>query len=47
VSRAPKPDVADPLAAIVDFQKQLKAKGIELLLVPGAAESGASIPTRP
>lgn len=40
VSRAPKPDVADPLAAIVDFQKQLKAKGIELLLVPVPPKAG-------
>ena len=34
VSRAPKPDVADPIPAIVDFQAQLKTRGIELLLVP-------------
>jgi len=34
VSHSPKPDAADPLPAIVDFQKQLKARGIELLLVP-------------
>ncbi len=34
VSRAPKPDIADPIPAIVDFQTQLKARGIELLLVP-------------
>jgi hypothetical protein len=40
VSRAPKADVADPLAAIVDFKNQLKAKGIELLLVPVPPKSG-------
>src|SRR4051794_24966415 len=34
VSRAPKADAADPMVAIVDFQKQLKARGIDLLLVP-------------
>jgi alginate O-acetyltransferase complex protein AlgJ len=34
VSRAHKPDLADPIPAIVDFQKQLKAHGIELLVVP-------------
>ena len=34
VSRAPKADWADPLACIVDFQKQLKARGIDLLLAP-------------
>ena len=34
VSRSPKPDMADPIPAIVDFQTQLKARGIELLLVP-------------
>jgi len=33
-SRSPKPDTADPIAAIVDFHTQLKARGIELLLVP-------------
>src|SRR4051812_29750316 len=40
VSRAPKPDLADPIPAIVDFQKQLKAKGIELLLVPVPPKAG-------
>jgi SGNH hydrolase-like domain, acetyltransferase AlgX len=34
VSRASKPEYADPLAAIVDFHDQLKQAGIELLLVP-------------
>ncbi|MEY2564122.1 MAG: alginate O-acetyltransferase complex protein AlgJ [Verrucomicrobiota bacterium] len=34
VSRSHKPDLADPIPAIVDFQKQLKARGIELLVVP-------------
>jgi len=34
VSRAHKAELADPIPAIVDFQKQLSAKGIELLLVP-------------
>ena len=34
VSRAHKPDLADPIPAIVDFQKQLKTRGIDLLVVP-------------
>jgi hypothetical protein len=34
VSRAHKPELADPVPAILDFQQQLKARGIELLLVP-------------
>ena len=34
VSRAHKPDLADPLPAILDFDQQLKARGIELLVVP-------------
>ncbi|HEX4630149.1 MAG TPA: hypothetical protein VH188_04225 [Chthoniobacterales bacterium] len=34
VSRAHKPDLADPLPAILDFHQQLKARGIELLIVP-------------
>jgi len=34
VSRAHKPELADPIPAIVDFQKQLKARGIDLLVVP-------------
>jgi hypothetical protein len=34
VSRSHKPELADPIPAIVDFQKQLKAQGIDLLVVP-------------
>src|SRR5436190_6320394 len=34
VSRAHKPELADPVPAILDFQQQLKARGIELLVVP-------------
>ena len=34
VSRSHKPDQADPVPAIVNFQKQLKARGIDLLVVP-------------
>lgn len=34
VSRATKPEFADPIPAIVDFNNQLKALDIELLLVP-------------
>ena len=34
VSRARKPEAADPIAAIVDFHQQLKQLGIELLLLP-------------
>jgi hypothetical protein len=34
VSRAQKPEHADPLPAILDFRDQLKQRGIELLLVP-------------
>jgi alginate O-acetyltransferase complex protein AlgJ len=34
VSRAHKPDLADPIPAIVDFQQQLKTHGIELVVVP-------------
>ena len=34
VSRAHKPDLADPLPAILDFKQQLKTRGIELLMVP-------------
>ncbi len=33
-SRAAKPDQADPLPVIADFQEQLAALGVELLLVP-------------
>lgn len=34
VCRAHKPELADPLPAILDFHQQLKARGIELLVVP-------------
>ena len=34
VSRARKPEAADPIPAIVDFHEQLKKRGIDLLLVP-------------
>src|SRR5437588_8140654 len=34
VSRAHKPELTDPVPAIVDFQQQLKTRGIELLVVP-------------
>jgi len=34
VSKASSPDKADPLPAIVDFNAQLKAMGIELILAP-------------
>jgi SGNH hydrolase-like domain, acetyltransferase AlgX len=34
VSRAHKPESADPIPAIVDFHDQLKRRGIELLLMP-------------
>src|SRR4051812_40129738 len=34
VSRAHKPELADPFPAIADFHEQLKAHGIELLVVP-------------
>ena len=34
VSRAHKPELANPVAAIVDFHQQLKTRGIELVLVP-------------
>jgi alginate O-acetyltransferase complex protein AlgJ len=33
-SRAHKPELADPVPAILDFQQQLKARGIDLLVVP-------------
>ncbi len=33
-SKASKPEFADPLPAIVDFNKQLKEKGIELIFMP-------------
>ena len=34
VSKATRPDIADPLPAIVDFHGQLKELGVELLMVP-------------
>src|SRR3954470_6478203 len=34
VSRAHKPELADPVPAILDFQQQLKAHGIDLVVVP-------------
>jgi hypothetical protein len=34
VSRARKPELANPIVAIVDFHQQLKARGIELVVVP-------------
>jgi alginate O-acetyltransferase complex protein AlgJ len=34
VSRATKPEFADPLPAILDFHRQLRKMGIELLIVP-------------
>jgi hypothetical protein len=34
VSRATKPEFADPLPAIIDFHGQLKKMGVELLLAP-------------
>lgn len=34
VSRATRPEFADPLPAILDFHRQLKEMGIELLMVP-------------
>jgi alginate O-acetyltransferase complex protein AlgJ len=39
VSRAAKPEWADPLAAILDFKAQLDAAGIEFLLVPVPAKA--------
>jgi hypothetical protein len=38
-SPASKPDSADPLPAIVDFNNQLKAKGIELIFLPVPAKA--------
>ncbi len=39
VSRAAKPENRDPLPAIIDFQRQLEAAGIDLLLVPVPAKA--------
>ncbi|HEX8897849.1 MAG TPA: hypothetical protein VF751_04065 [Chthoniobacterales bacterium] len=33
-SRAHKPELADPVPAMLDFQQQLKARGIDLIVVP-------------
>ena len=34
VSKAGKPELADPIPAIVDFNNQLKAEGIQLIVLP-------------
>lgn len=34
VSKATRPEFADPLPAIIDFHRQLKKMGVELLMVP-------------
>lgn len=39
VSRASKPDSADPLPAILDFKEQLDRAGVELLFVPVPAKT--------
>jgi hypothetical protein len=39
VSRATKPEFADPLPAILDFKRQLDAAGITLLIVPVPAKA--------
>jgi alginate O-acetyltransferase complex protein AlgJ len=39
VSRASKPEWADPLPAILDFKKQLDKHGVELILVPVPAKA--------
>jgi alginate O-acetyltransferase complex protein AlgJ len=39
VSRSAKPEYADPLPAIVDFNEQLRKAGIELLVVPVPAKA--------
>ena len=39
VSKATKPENADPLPAILDFKRQLDAAGIELILVPVPAKA--------
>lgn len=39
VSRATKPEFADPLPAIVDFHQQLKRMGIELIMIPVPSKS--------
>src|SRR5438128_11275706 len=39
VSRAHKPELADPLPAILDFHQQLKARGIEVRVAPVAPKA--------
>jgi hypothetical protein len=39
VSRATKPEYADPLPAILDFRDQLKSLGVDLLMVPVPAKA--------
>ncbi len=39
VSKASKPEYADPLPAILDFKAQLDAAGVELILVPVPAKA--------
>ena len=39
VSKATKPEAADPLPAILDFKKQLDSLGIELILLPVPAKA--------
>lgn len=39
VSRATKPEYADPLSAILDFHEQLRKAGIELLVMPVPAKA--------
>lgn len=39
VSRATKPESADPLPAILDFQQQLNQAGLQLIVVPVPAKS--------
>ncbi|MDQ6860418.1 MAG: hypothetical protein M3032_04585 [Verrucomicrobiota bacterium] len=39
VSRSHKPENADPIPAIADFDRQLKARGIKLLVVPIPAKA--------
>ena len=39
VSRSGKPDIADPIPAILDFRDQLKQRGIELVLMPVPAKA--------
>jgi len=39
LSRAPTPDIADPVPAILDFRDQLKQRGIDLVLMPVPAKA--------